>query len=162
MVAPFVENSTTFTYNASSAESHATSTLWYETIIVVNNTNQPFFVATDGGTATSGGAHEGVVGVGLTAVFGNEQQLPQPNETYAGAWNAGTFKFYDGQMDTGGVAAPSNPMIASSARNQSQAVNWSSQVQGMIDANGTPTYCSIIPLAATSASNANLITVIFQ
>jgi hypothetical protein len=157
MVAPFVMNATVLTYVTSGAEQHVSSTLWYETITVINNSGVPVYIAVDGGTATNAGASEYIIQNNAQAVFGNEQLLPQPNETYAGAWNAGATKFSCGNMGSGNPTLAQYNGVASGARSQSQACNWTTQ-QGMVDANGTPTYCSVIPNASTSGT----VTVTFQ
>jgi hypothetical protein len=132
-----------------STESHVTATEFYSTIVIYNAGSGNVTVQCDGtvlASATSNGSF--TIAAGSQQVFYNGQALPQGNETFAGAWNAGVAKFNSGSMDTGGAAAPTNPCAKSAQRNQSQASSWSAQglsasSGGWFDSNGTPTYVSL-------------------
>lgn len=134
MAAPSVANSQTFTYAGTATESHYSSTEFYSTIVVQNDTAEPIFVAIDGGTATAGGNNEEQVEAGQTFEFDNEQRLPnesvKPNNSQ-GVPNTSTYA------------------------DVSTIPGWTAQ-QGYIGT--SPTYVSVIPLASATGD----VTVSFQ
>jgi hypothetical protein len=159
MAAPFYDVSQTLTL-VGGTEQHISANHIYDYVIVDNTgdaagggvtTGTEVYVATDGGTATVGGAHCEVVPYGQIRTFPNN--LPNPNPHTAG----GTATYYNGFTNSGVVGG--SPNKGAGAFDQSASVNWTAQggynETGGWDATNS-TYASVI------AANAQVVTVTFQ
>lgn len=136
MPAPSIAVSQTFVYAATAGESHFSANIWYGTIVVTNGTSVALNVGTDGGTAVaSASTHEIECAPGVTQVYENLLQMPNPNALLGAA-----AAYYNGVMGT---------------FDQSEAVGWTAQ-RGYAGANFT--FCSVIPQASATGN----ITIAFQ
>jgi len=91
MASPSVANATTLTFASSGDEQHVSSDYWFSNVVIDNESGEAIYVATDGGTATVGGAYCLSVPNGAIREFANLQPLPDADvlaedESESWAW----------------------------------------------------------------------------